>query len=410
MDKIQKEFGSEVAWLWTIIVVDIAFLFFSASGLSISYKEALILYEAKTPLHYLVKGSCYLFGNNDFGLRVPFIAIHVINVLLIYSISKPQLKNKIDRLMCVLVYVMLPGINTAALVVNEASLAIFITLLFVWCWQNRLYLHSYLILLVSLGIDNSFAIFYLALFFYGVAKKQKTLFILCLILFSASMYIYGFHTHGRPRGYFLDTIGVYAATLSPLLLLYYIYTLYRIAIKEKKHILWFISFGAFIFTLIFSLRQRLALEDFLPFAVIAVPLMMRVFLNSYRVRLPRHRKLHKIILGIVLGSLILNFLLIIANKSLYIFYKTPSKHFAYKYNVAKELAAWLHVKGVDKIYIDDSKMRLRLKFYGISSGNKYELKKLDLDSNDKDIFKLNFAFKPISRYKIISFDQENMVK
>lgn len=410
MDNFQKKFDSEMAWLWAIILIDIAFLLFSASGLSISYKEAVILYEAKTPLHYLVKGSCYLFGYSDFGLRVPFIFIHVINVLLIYSISKPQLKNKIDRLMCVFVYVLLPGINTAALVVNEASLAIFITLLFVWCWQNRLYLHSYLVLFVSLGVDNSFAIFYLALFFYGVVKRQKGLFIICLVLFSASMYIYGFNTHGKPKGYFLDTIGVYAATLSPLLLLYYIYTLYRIAIKEKKHILWFISFGAFVFSLIFSLRQRLALEDFLPFAAIAVPLMMRVFLNSYRVRLPIHRRLHKISLGIVLGSLVLNFLLIIANKSLYIFYKTPSKHFAYKYNVAKELANWLHVNGANKIHIKDKELRLRLKFYGISDGDRLELKKLKLSNSDKDSFKLNFAFKAISRYKIIPFNQKNMLK
>lgn len=412
MDNLHKKekLNTEIAWLWIMIIVDVGFLLFSASGLSISYKEALILYEAKTPLHFLVNGSCALFGYDDFGLRMPFMVIHVINVLLIYSISKPFLKNKIDRLMCVFVYVLLPGINTAALVVNEASLAIFITLLFVWCWQNKLYLHSYLILLVSLGIDNSFAIFYLALFFYGIAKKEKTLFVLCLFLFSASMYMYGFHTHGKPRGYFLDTIGVYAAVLSPLVLLYYMYTLYRIAIKEKKHILWFISFGAFVFSLIFSLRQRLALEDFLPFAIVAVPLMVRVFLNSYRVRLPKHRRLHKILLSIVLGSLILNFLLIIANKSLYIFFKTPSKHFAYKHNVAKELASWLKSKNITSLHVKDKKLRLRLKFYGIKDGHEFALQKLDLSDNSEENFKLNFAFKPIVRYKIISFNKKNMVK
>lgn len=407
---MNKKGINEVLWLWIILSLDACFLLYSLSQLSISYYEALIYFDANTPLHLIVKASCAIFGQNDWGLRIPFVLLHFINTLLVYNISKKSLKNPIDRIMGISVYIMLPGVNAAALIINEASLVIFISLLFIWLWQNRYFNYSYMLLILSLGIDNSFSIFYISLFFYGLAKKDKFLFTLSLILFSLSMYIYGFNTHGKPRGYFLDTIGVYAATLSPLILLYYIYSLYRIAVKDAKYLLWYICFGAFVFSLLLSLRQRLYLEDFLPFAVIGVPLMVRVFLNSYRVRLPIHRRLHKILLSVVMVSLVLNFLLIHVNKVLYMFYENPQKHFAYKHQVAKELANWLHVNQFKSLHVKSERLAKRLKFYGITDSNKNILKKMNLNERGDDIFKLNFAFKPIARYKVVPFEKENMVK
>jgi hypothetical protein len=45
--------------------------------------------------------------------------------------------------------------------------------------------------------------------------------------------MYSFDTGGKPKGYFLDALGVYAAIFSPLLFLYFIYSMYRILIKEE---------------------------------------------------------------------------------------------------------------------------------------------------------------------------------
>ncbi len=399
---MKKNGVDERLWIFVILVISLSFLFYSLDQLSISYKESVVYFDAHTPLHFIVKFSCYLFGQNDFALRLPMVFLHIANVLLIHNVSKQFLKNPIDRIIALCVYAMLPGVNVAALVVNEANLVIFISLLFILLWQRKYFTYAYILLILSLAFDNSFSVFYISLLFYGLAKKHTMLFSLALILFSVSMYIYGFDTHGKPKGYFLDTIGIYAATLSPLIFIYYVYALYRITIKEKKDILWFVCFGAFVVSMLFSFRQRLYLEDFLPFAAIGVPLIVKIFLNSYRVRLPIHRRFHKIILGVIMLSLLFAFFTIHANKFLYFVYDNPKKHFAYKYHMAKELADWLKAKGITSLSVEDVKLAKRLQFYGISHGDKLLLKKVDLKDNSAKLFRFDFASKPIIRYGIFS--------
>ncbi len=392
----------ERLWISIILMLDGFLLLFSLSELSISYNEAHIFFDADSFLHYMMRFFCTLFGQNDFALRLPFVVLHFANVFLIYSIGKNVLKHPIDRVMSVLMYVMLPGVNASALIINEASLVIFMTLLFVYLWQSSRFLLSYVVLILCIFIDNAFSIFYLSLFFYGLAKKERVLFSLSFVLFSASMYIYGFDAHGIPKGHFLDTLGIYAATLSPIVLIYYIYTLYRVFVKEEKTLLWFICFGAFVFSLLFSLRQRLFLEDFLPFAVIGVPLMVKTFLNSYRVRLSVHRRSHRVLLSVVLISLGLNFIAIHANKMLYFFYDKPKRHFAYKHQIAKELAFWLSERKIKAVYLKDKQLAKRLRFYGIEQGGKVCLKKIGLKREDEDIFKIDFFSRPLARYEVVN--------
>ena len=387
--------------LGLILCVDAFFLFFGIDALSISYREAVTYFNGTGFLHYLINVSCGLFGQNDWALRLPFVIIHFISVILLYKLSKPLLKRKVDRLTSVLVYVMLPGVSAGAILVNEASLVILLTLLFVWFFQEGWRNQSYVLLIIALFVDNAFAILYLSLFFYGIVHKDSKLFSLALLLFSVSMYMYGFDMHGKPRGYFMDTFGVYAAAFSPLLFLYYMYSLYRIAIKEKKELLWFISFGAIVFSLLLSLRQRLMLEDFVPFAVIAVPLMVRVFFNSFRVRLPRHRRWHTSLMMVVMFVLSLNFVMSVFNKPIYHFINEPSKHFAYKYHVAKELAVWLHEQNINALHVTDKRLAHRLKFYGIEAGSGMSLVQGDFDQIVPGDFTLYYAHKPIVHYKVV---------
>ncbi len=146
----------QIYLFFLIIFVHVAFLLYALSGLSISYYEADILFNQNTPLHYLVDITCKIFGYNDFGLRVPFLFIHVINICLIYLISKNILKKPQDCILAVIVYVMLPGVNASALIVNEASTAILFTLLFIWCWQSGYYMYAYLVLILSLEYISPF--------------------------------------------------------------------------------------------------------------------------------------------------------------------------------------------------------------------------------------------------------------
>ena len=57
----------------------------------------------------------------------------------------------------------------------------------------------------------------------------------------------------------------------------------------------------------------------------------------------------------------------------------PSRHFAIKYHIAKELANALKAKGITKVMFKDERMALRLKFYDIAKGGNYKL------LNDKEV-------------------------
>lgn len=363
----------ERLFLLLILVLSGALLSYGTQSISISYDEANTFFYGTNLVHYLAVTSTQLFGQNDFALRLPFILFHLISIILLYKIGKLFLKKRVDRIVSVAIYALLPGVNGVALLVNSGIVLILFSLLFTYLYLKEYKIASHFVLIAALFIDNSFSIFFIALFIYALFQRKTDLLILTLILFSASMYLYGFDIGGKPKGYFVDTLGVYAVIFSPLLFLYFVYAMYRILIKEEKTLLWYISFFSLIVSLLLSMRQRLLLEDFAPFVVLSVPLMVKVFFNSYRVRLPAFRKLHTLFFGFVLVSLVFNTMLIFLNKPLYALMDEPTKHFAIKYNIAKELADDLKAKGITKVMMKDDKMALRLKFYGIEQGRNYKL-------------------------------------
>lgn len=394
----------ERLYLLLIFVLSGALLLYAAQSISISHDEANIFFNGSNLVHYLALYSTQLFGQNDVALRLPFILFHLASIVLLYKIGKLFLKKRVDRIFSIAIYALLPGVNGVALFVNSGSLVIFFSLLFTYLYLKEYKIASHVVLIVCLFVDNSFAIFYIALFIYALMKRKTDLLILTLILFSASMYLYGFDTGGKPRGYFIDTLGVYAIVFSPLLFLYFVYAMYRILIKEEKNLLWYISFFSLVVSLLLSLRQRLLLEDFAPFVVLSVPLMIKVFFNSYRVRLPAFRKLHTFVFAIVLITLIANTMLSFFNKPLYALMDDPSKHFAINYDIAKELSTVLKDKGITKVVIKDDKMALRLKFYHIERGGAYKLttqKEIDEGFEKIDIVYYGKTVKTFYLYRVI---------
>jgi len=394
---ITKEFyKNETVLIGFVLFVHVLFLLYGINTLSISYNEAFIFFNSTSFIHYLIKASTTLFGQNDFALRLPFVFFHILSTILLYKLSKQYLKRKSDRVFSVIVYLLLPGTNSAALLVNSAEIVIFLSLLFIYLYEIHKLVIAYLILSFSVLIDNSFSILYLSLIFYSLYKKDNKLLWFSLILFGISMYMWGFDTGGKPKNYFLDTLAIYSAIFSPLIFLYFFYTEYRILIKEDKNVLWFISFVAFIFSLLLSFRQKIRVEDFAPFAIIATPLMVRIFLSSYRVRIPELRSWHKLFFTIVFSSLIINFILIYFNKPLYLFLSNPTKHFTYRYDFAKKIAKRLKDMQINSIYVEDKYLALRLKFYGIKSAKKYQLtsyktknsKNVTISYYDKPVFQV----------------------
>jgi len=117
-----------------IIGIDAFILFVQTSELSISYPEATLLYDNFSFLQLIIKGSLSIFVSNDFALRVPMIIFHLLSVILLYTISKKYIAREENRLWLILIFVLLPGVMSSALVVNGAGFVIFGLLLFVYVY------------------------------------------------------------------------------------------------------------------------------------------------------------------------------------------------------------------------------------------------------------------------------------
>ena len=187
------------------------------------------------------------------------------------------------------------------------------------------------------------------------------------------MGIYGFDTGGKPRGFLVDTFAIYASIFSPLLFIYFFYSIYRSGIKKDRTLVWYIAVTSLLFSFLFSFRQRIYIEDYAPFVVIFLPFMVKIFFHTIRVRLPQFRYRHYYTSSAVLFILFINVFITIINKPLYLFLENPKKHFIYKYNFAKELAHELKLHNINKVSSYDDELLLRLRFYGIEEGNKYFL-------------------------------------
>ncbi len=351
-----------------LILVDYIFLLFYGNSLSISPQEARLIYIEGGVFANIINLILETFGNSNITLRVLPITIHLFNAILIYKISLNFFKKPIDAKITLIIYLLLTGVNSSALLVNESGLIIFLTLLFIYYQNSKI---SYFILIFALFIDNSFAILYLSLFFYWITNRNLKLSIFALILFTISIYLFGFPIGGKPKNYFLDTIGAYLAIFSPLLFIYFFYSVYRIFIKENRDMLFWIAFVALIFSLLLSFRQKILIQDFAPFVVIATPLMVKIFMSSFRVRIKEHRLSYKILGATLFGSLFITTFFAFYNKPLYRFYKNPKNHFAYQYHIAYEFANYLKSQNIYSVNSTNRNLLLQLKFYGINSGGNY---------------------------------------
>lgn len=373
-------------FLALLLFVDFFLLLLAVNDLSICAHEARIVYEQQTLLHWILEASFGIFGRNDYGLRLPFIFVHLLNAILIYTLSLKLLRYRRDALLSVMVYLMLPGINSAALLASKAGFIIFLVLLFIRLYRilGKEKLAMTLLPVMAL-LDNAFAIMFLALFFFGLLSRDNRLWIVGLVLFGFSMYWFGFNDSGKPRGYFPDTFGVYAAIFSPLVFLYFFYAAYRILIKEEKTLMWTIVATALFLSLLLSFRQKIRIEDFAPFFVIGTPLMLKVFLSGLRVRLPGFRGRYRGMFLVVMVSLVLNFFLLLQNHWLYRFYDRPKHHFANDYHVVKELAARLQQDGFEEVRSDSSDLMQRLRFYGVVPGNEWIISKQFHDQSSQKV-------------------------
>lgn len=350
-------------WYLLFIVCYIAILVFNIQTLSISLYEIELLSDT-----HLVGFWVRLLDYTSFDIKYSFLLLHLLNLVLMYIFSLKLLQNQRQALYSVFIFALIPGISLLGVIVSISSLVLFVTLLFFIFWLYEQKLLAYLMLIVSLFVDESFFYFYFGLFFFALKEKNYFLIYLMIALIMSSIGIYDIDIGGRPRGYFLESFSLFLAIFSPFVFLYFVYTLYVKALVRAKTIVWYVSFTVFIVALVLSFRPKIYIDDFGIFMLIFTPVMVGLFFQSFHSHIKELRFKYKIIVSTILASLLASFLFTFLNIFLFVILSEPSSHFAYRYYGAKELAYELKQQGIYSVQTEP-KLAKKLEFYGVNSGS-----------------------------------------
>ena len=352
-----------------ILSLHIVVLLWVAWGLPIGPSEAEIYFTGDGLVARMMHLGRLFFPDIGFlDIRLPFLFIHLVNLYLFYKLSSLLLKDETTVIISVLIYLFLPGIVSSAVLASTTGIILALYQLFLILWLKKRRIAAMALLPLFLFIDRSCVVLYFALALYALFRREKDFLAWSSLLFALALWKYGFSVHGKPKNYFADTIGLYAAIFSPLLFLYFFYAMYRILLKGEKSIIWYVSFSVMIASLLFSIRQRIPIQDFAPYVVVAVPLMVRLFFQTFRVRLPQFRKRYLYLAVTVLGVLALNTLVLLFHKPLFLLMKEPEKHFAAPFYFPYWCAQALKREGIMGVDTKNVELSYQLRYYGVTSG------------------------------------------
>ncbi len=331
----------------------------------ISPHEAKIFYTSEDIIGILMRlGESIIPG--FFGLRIFYLFFGFATVGLFYELSRRYFSKREDAYLSTFIFMFLPGILTATTLVNVAIIVLPLVLLFVLFYEKGYFLILPFIMLALFFIHEASIIFFVAVLLYSVIHKDQKLIIVASAFLLSFIYLAkGIEIGGRPSGHFAEIFGLYATVFSPLLFLYFFYAMYRILLREKKTLLWYISFTAFAFSLLLSIRQRVHITDFAPYVMIAIVLMLDVFNHSVRVRLPQFQKRYKRGFYTVMVFLALSAFVIVFHKASFYLAANPSRHFAKRIYEPYLLSEQLKAEGITCNKSIKGRTSYQLRYYGI---------------------------------------------
>jgi hypothetical protein len=340
-------------------------LVYLASVIPIGSHEATLYYSDTKILYYLTHLFNGVFGNSlDF--RFPFVLFGIINIPLFFIMSRLYFSEKEESYLSTMVFALLPGIITSAILVNIAVVVITFVLGFIIFYEKKKLFWQGVTMGALLLIHDASVIFYISLAIYSAFRRDKALFAIAIILTAISLlYFNGLTIKGRPKGEFLELFGLYIALFSPFVFLYFFYAIYRIWLREKKDILWHISFTSFVLSILLSLRQQVNMTDFAPYVIVSVVLMLVTYQKTLKIRLPQFQKWYKRGFILVMISLLLSSSVILFHKSFFYFLDDKRKHFAYDF-----YEPYWKVKELKEIEQDcytarNKKVQYQFKYYGV---------------------------------------------
>ncbi|AZV46404.1 hypothetical protein C3L23_03685 [Nautilia sp. PV-1] len=350
-------------------IIAVSFLFYSfllwygVSFLSFSIVDVRSI-DHFPVLNYILNFSFFLFGKNDFALRVPEIIVGFCSVLLFYKLTEFYLKKEKDRFFATIIFMLIPGMIISSIIVNKSVYLIFLTLLFVYLYKtNKIY--SYILLALCVFLDSGFISLFFALIFYAIYKKDNVLLLLSLLFLAINANYFNYDIGGKPKGHFLDLFGTYFLIFSPFVFIYFLFSIYKGFFDKKRDIVFFIAFFTFIISILLSFRQRIKIDDYAPFTLVYVIYMVKYFLSSYRVRLPQFRGTYKTVFIVLITTLTFFDIALFLNRY------TPARKLSSSYYFIKPLASELKNKNIDFINSKNKRLLRALNFYGLKKGNKY---------------------------------------
>lgn len=340
-------------------------LIYLASTLPIGSHEATIYYTDTKLLYcftHLAKGW---FGNGlDF--RLPFVLFGLLNIPLFYIMSQLYFTDRKESYLATTIFMLLPGIITSAILVNTSVFVITLVLGFITFYEKKMVVWQAIVMVLLLLMHDASVIFFIALAIFFAFKRDKVLFTISIILTAISLlYFNRLDIGGKPQGEFLELFALYVALFSPLVFIYFFYALYRIWLRERKDILWYISFTSFVLSILLSLRQQVNMTDFAPYVIVAVVLMVVTYQQTLNVRLPQFQIWYKRGFSVVLFSLLLSAMVIFFHKSFFYFLHDKRKHFAYPFYEPYWQVLELREIGQNCYTIERQKVQYQLKYYGI---------------------------------------------
>ena len=158
-DLVDVGFGS-------ILLASLSALLFMISEISISSKEINALLSARDSHLFSFVALCLeIFGSNDYALRGGFLALHCVNMLLMYNLSRLYLKKPSDSLLLMALYALLPATNLSAILLYKSGFILF-ALLLICYFQMRFSRPPYISIFVFGLLDLAFSAVFVACLLY----------------------------------------------------------------------------------------------------------------------------------------------------------------------------------------------------------------------------------------------------
>ena len=301
-----------ILWLpYTMILAVVA------ATTPISPSEAYLFFQAETTPTTLLMHWGDAVISSELGLRLFFLVLGYLNLSLFYAVTAHFFSEREERLLALYFYAMLPGVIVSTVLANDAVIIAFLVLLFLYFYLHQQRLLS-LFPLLFLGLAHWSALyFYLLLMLYGLFQKEKWIFLNAAIavLF---FFVLGARVPEPVSGnYLFEMLGNDATIFSPLLFIYFFYALYGTLWRGERNVLWYISFGALIISLVLSLQERVRITDFSAYLMLGIIVAVHTYLGSLKVRLKRFRKSHRISFWVVAISLLTSSLAMVLHQPIY---------------------------------------------------------------------------------------------